>query len=171
MKLSTAKEILDVKKIEGELVTATHSLKLKEVYEAQYENIKIIASQTGKGKTTVLADKAINTAAAGTKSVFISNENSIMELQQTFKNVIVKDSSDLENLALDVITFDDTIDSGTLIAIIKSFVAEGNEVEEVFVDVFNPEIDKPLINSLQEISALNLNVTLTIQLSREPSYQ
>lgn len=163
MKISTLKEKLgELKELKGKLETNTHALDLDGIYQAQKGDMTVIAAQTGKGKSTLLASKALKDSLEGLEVLYLTSEVKGEELDKLLTNVKIE--QDFDELNIHVGETDSQLDSESIVQLVESFVAEGNKVDKVYVDHFVLKESQSMEEAMLEMQ--DLNVVISIQLSK-----
>lgn len=146
------KVVPDLKPIGGTLKTKTHELSLDEVYESSCDNLKMIAAKTGKGKSTLMLERALNDSTNGKNVLFITQEP-IQNIIKKIEDSTITDS--VEKLNVQVAVVDLEIEKEDVVNIISDLENDGVHVEEVYVDG---------IRDLGALFEIDKNFTVSVQL-------
>lgn len=136
----------------GVLKTKTHELSLDEVYESSCDNLKMIAAKTGKGKSTLMLERALDDSKNGKNVLFITQEP-IQNITKKIKDSTITDS--VEKMNFQVAVVDLEIEKEDVVNIISDLENDGVHVEEVYVDG---------IRDLGALFEIDKNFTVSVQL-------
>lgn len=81
----------NMSKVGGVLKIKTHEFPLDEVYESSCGNLKMIAAKTGKGKSTLMLERALESAKNGENVLFITQEP-VQNVTRKIKDSTISDS-------------------------------------------------------------------------------